>query len=310
MRLKAFISSNLNEFGPANSTISIRRKTAQTLREFDIEPVMWEDFAKPADMSVESFYKRYLQECQIYIGLFGLEASMPTENEYHEAKVLHIEKWVFIRDPPNANRDPQMQSLISLAESESVYAKFDSEETLCENLRARVRTFLPEKVAEYIELAKTRAHEFLIDYRKSFLEPLLGQVLTIRRQIENNRDFGPMDYFSLDSLRVNPYFLIDDQLRSTLEAFIVAFAICQQITAAAVRAHVNNCHATTEWLLRDQVKALEPNAQKNLLRGVDQRLAQMNLMNLTDLRGLSDEERRKDPLSNQPGFSICRSSPT
>jgi hypothetical protein len=291
MQLSAFISSNLKEFGPADNVNSTRRKIANILREFDIQPVMWEDLPKPRDMPVEGFYKRYLGECQIYVGLFGLEESKPTEDEYHESKILHIERWAFICDPHNAQRHPQMQALVSLAKSESVYAEFDSEETLCENLRARVRTFLPEKVAEYIELTKTRAHEFLIDYRKSFLEPLLNQVLIIRTQLQYNSNLSFSDYWLPRSIRVNPYFLIDNELKDALDTFFLSFTKCERITAAAIRAHNNNCHAATEWLLRDQVKAIESNAQNRLLANIEQRLSQINLMNLTDLQGLSNEER-------------------
>ncbi len=69
MRLQAFISSNLDEFGPPGDPNSTRRKIAAVLREYATEPIMWEDFSKPAGIPVEKLYMQYLQDCQLYIGI-------------------------------------------------------------------------------------------------------------------------------------------------------------------------------------------------------------------------------------------------
>ena len=92
MRLKAFISSNLDEFGPEEKPDSTRRKIAAVLREFNVDSVMWEDFHGPEGMTPKQFYAQHLQDCQLYIGLFGLEESQPTADEYKESKLLGLER--------------------------------------------------------------------------------------------------------------------------------------------------------------------------------------------------------------------------
>lgn len=63
-------------------------------------------------------------------------------------------------------------------------------------MRSKLQDFLSEKVAEYIELRKKRAHEFWSSYIRDFLEPLLTELKVIREELN-----GDASHFMTDSWR-------------------------------------------------------------------------------------------------------------
>jgi len=216
MRLSAFISSSIVEFGPEEKPDSTRRRLAAVLEELHVEPVMWELWKKPASMTPKEFYQMYLQDCQLYIGIIGLEESRGTEDEYRESRILQLERWIFIYEPKGSSRrHPQMQTLADLANSETVRVNFDSADQLFETVRSKLVDFLPEKVAEYIELRKKRAHEFWSSYIRDFLEPLLTELKVAREELN-----GDASYFMTDSwrqLRKKPASDLDKNLSNKIE---------------------------------------------------------------------------------------------
>jgi len=216
MRLSAFISSSIVEFGPEEKLDSTRRKLAALLEEFHVGPVMWELWTKPASMTPKEFYQMYLQDCQLYIGIIGLQESPGTEDEYRESRILQLERWIFIYEPKGSySRHPQMQVLADLANSETVRVNFGSTDQLLKTVRSKLEDFLPEKVAEYIELRKKRAHEFWSSYIRDFLEPVLTELKVIREEL--NRDAS---YFMTDSwrqLRKKPASDLDKDITNKIE---------------------------------------------------------------------------------------------
>jgi hypothetical protein len=211
MRAKAFVSSSLEEFGPEDKADSTRRKLAAALETNAIEPVMWETMQKPEDMTPRKFYSQYLQECQLYVGLIGLKKSAPTGDEYRLSKQLGLERWIFVHAPKqDFIRDPQMEELATLTKSETVYRTFTSEEDLITHLNEKAKETLSERVAEYIELRKRRAHEFWSAYVKEFLEPLLTELKAA--QVELDGDAGDFALDTWQSIQHRPQVDLDKDL--------------------------------------------------------------------------------------------------
>jgi hypothetical protein len=211
MRAKAFVSSNLEEFGPEDKAHSIRRKVAAALETNAIEPVMWEIMPKPEDMTPRKFYSQYLQECQLYLGLIGLKESAPTADEYSLSKQLGLERWIFVYAPKlDFKRHPQMEELATLTKSETVYRTFTSEEDLITHLNEKAKETLSERLAEYIELRKRRAHEFWSAYVREFLEPLLTELKAA--QVELDGDAGDFVIDTWHNIRHRPQLDLDQNL--------------------------------------------------------------------------------------------------
>jgi len=254
MKLKVFISSKIDEFGPAKNQNSIRRQVGTVLREFDIEPFIWEDFKGPESMTPKEFWEKYLQECHVYLGLLGFEESKPTMEEYMESKLLGLERWVFVYQPSSQNkvRDSQMQSLISLARSESKYAEFDSDTVIQNLLRSKLKEFLPEKVAEYIELKKRRAHEFWSSYVRDFLEPLLTELKGILVELNAAASYLVTDFWR--STKNRPAVDLDAVLASKTTRAYGQLDQYQSDWTAAYGVFVNFVSSAVQWNIEVPLK--------------------------------------------------------
>jgi hypothetical protein len=207
---------------------------------------------------------------------------------------LRLERWIFIYSPTTATlQNHQTQALANQARSEIVYVKFASEEQLLRQIRDKLKEFLPEKVTEYIELTKKRAQEFLVDYRKSFLEPLLQQILLIRRQLQKDSDLSYSDYWSPENVRNSPYFYIDESLQNELENFFSSFQKCQLLTAEARRAYGENCKQIVEFHINSYIDRLDSDAKGRASQNIEQSLHQTCLMNVINPDKLSNEERER-----------------
>jgi len=177
-----------------NEFKELRLKLADLLPQRHVKPIYFEMLEKPSSLTPEQFYLTYIEKCQLYLGIFGEEDSIPTQKEYKEAVVAGLQRWVFIKE--SNKRGQQISALINLAEQEVVREKFTTNDDLLAKIDERIQNYLSQSTKEYIELKKHRTQEFLVDYRRNFLEPLLEQVQLVRNQLQNRQSLRYSDYWT------------------------------------------------------------------------------------------------------------------
>lgn len=284
--LRAFISSDVNEFK------EVRSKIASILQRHHVKPVYWEMLEKPSALSPEEFYLKYLEDCQLYIGIFGENDTLGTEKEYRESVTTGLHRWVFIKE--TNQRGKQISSLIELAEKEIVREEFTTNGDLLAKIGERFQDFLSQSTREYLELKKRRTQEFLADYRRNFLEPLLEQVQLIRTQLRNRQGLSYGDYWTPTKITNHPHYFLDGELKGALEDFFTSFDRCVRLVASAMKAYQEeNCKRMTEFHVSDYVKGKPKNAQNRVYEQVENALYQTSLMHYDDLRQLNDDELGK-----------------
>jgi len=283
--LRAFISSDVNEFK------EVRSKIASILQRHHVKPVYWEMLEKPSALSPEEFYLKYLEDCQLYIGIFGENDTLGTEKEYRESVTTGLHRWVFIKE--TNQRGKQISSLIELVEKEIVREEFTTNDDLLAKIGERIQNFVSQSTREYIELKKRRTQEFLADYRRNFLEPLLEQVQLIRTQLQNRQGPSYGDYWTPTKITNHPHFFLDGELKGVLENFFTSFDRCVHLVASAMKAYQENCKGVTEFHIIDYVKGKPKDAQNKVYEQVENALFQTSLMYYDDLRQLNDDELGK-----------------
>jgi hypothetical protein len=265
-RLRAFISSSVEEFEV------VREKIALRLAVHLVEPVYWEKLGKPSGLSPEEFYLRYLGTCQLYIGILGERESDPTGKEYEEAVLSGLERWIFIKEIPV--RSEQIATLIQRVEREVVREKFTDDGDLTGKVEARIQSFVSQTTREYLELRKHRTHEFLLDYRRQFLEPLLIKLQLNRDQLERKQPIGELDY---GEFAKHPYFHLDSKLASVLGDFFEVIGKAKADQTLAWSAYQKNCGIVTESDLSKPLISKFPSLQTEIsatCRVVDHNLCQ------------------------------------
>jgi hypothetical protein len=280
--LRAFISSEIGEFHDA------RLRIAEALQAHHVKPIYWEMLPKPSSLTPRDFYLRYLQTCQLYIGILGETDSTGTEDEYREAVTIGLTRWIFIKQANT--RSSQIQHLIQLAEKENVREKFADDQNLRDKIDERIQNYLSQTTKEYLELRKQRTQQFLADYRTRFLEPLLEQVQLIRTQLANRRDVHYSDYWSPDKIATHPHFYVDPELKDALENLFKAYTKCELLTAETTREYEANCKTMTKFHLEQYFKDLTPDAQGRAYAQADAILYQTNLVNYSDASQLTQEK--------------------
>jgi hypothetical protein len=279
----------------------LRIRVANLLTQRHVKPIYFEMLEKPSSLTPEQFYITYLGECQLYLGIFGERDTLPTEKEYREAVIAGLQRWVFIKEANQ--RGQQISALITLAEKEIVRAKFTTNDDLLTKVDERIQNYLSESTREYIELRKRRTQEFLADYRRNFLEPLLEQVQVVRSELENRQSIMYGNYWDPTKITNHPYFHVDQELKSGLQSFFNAFQHCAVNTEAlAVRAfQEENCKGMTLRFIGDYVKGMPKDAQGRVFDQVESALYQSSLMYYDDLSYLKDDDltRMIDILKNR-----------
>jgi uncharacterized protein (UPF0335 family) len=251
--LRAFISSSIEEFG------AVRAEIASRLTAHLVEPVYWEKLGKPSGISPVDFYLRYLGTCQLYIGILGERESDPTEKEYEEAVLSGLERWIFIKEI--SVRSEQITTFIQRVEREVVRETFADDIDLAAKVEARIQSFVSQTTREYLELRKHRTHEFLLDYRRQFLEPLLIKLQLNRDQLEKKQTVGALNYGEFEK---HPYFPLDSELESVLGNFFEAIGKAVEHQTLARSAYQKNCGIVTKSHLTKSLIAKFPSLEKEI----------------------------------------------
>lgn len=98
-----FISSRIQEL--SNDRLEARNGVS----EANSRPIYWEGFP-PAERPAREIMIEQLENCHIYVGIFGSEYSEPTENEYRRARELGLPTLCFVKNVEQ--REPQLHELI------------------------------------------------------------------------------------------------------------------------------------------------------------------------------------------------------
>ncbi|MBI5059903.1 DUF4062 domain-containing protein [candidate division KSB1 bacterium] len=129
MTLRVFISSVQTEFAEERKELREYLSCDPLLRRF-FEPFIFED-VPAADRRADEIYLGKVQECDIYLGLFGCQygredatGKSATHQEFDEATRRHKERLIFIKGGDRTARELKMQALIRQVEAELVRKRF------------------------------------------------------------------------------------------------------------------------------------------------------------------------------------------
>ena len=155
-KIKVFISSVQSEFAEERQML-FNYLTSDALLGLFFEPFIFENL--PAyHHSVSAIYLKEVEQCDLYIGLFGkeygyedAEGISPTEREFDFAAIHHKPRLIFITNHKPSERNPKELALIRKAEQLVVRKGFSSVTELKAGVYASLVRYLEEK--EYIRTA-------------------------------------------------------------------------------------------------------------------------------------------------------------
>ena len=146
-RIKIFISSVQSEFAEERAMLADYIRRDALMGKF-FEVFIFEEMPA-ANQSPSKVYLAEVEQCDIYIGLFGnkygwedSEGVSPTEREYDCATANHKTRLVFIT-PASDERHDKEAALIAKAERDIVRRAFDTREAL--------RTAVYSSLVRYLE---------------------------------------------------------------------------------------------------------------------------------------------------------------
>lgn len=128
-QVRIFISSVQKEFAVERATLrDYLRGDALMMRFF--EPFLFED-VPAASRSADEVYLREVEQCDVYIGLFGDEYGFegkggvsPTEREFNHAGELGKPRLIYVKGQDDKDKHPKMKALIRRAGEELVRRRF------------------------------------------------------------------------------------------------------------------------------------------------------------------------------------------
>jgi hypothetical protein len=117
--IRVFISSKISEFETERAILADKIRSIPYL-----EPVMSEEW-HPHRSSIRDTFVDQVNDCQVYIGLFGCIYSEPTEVEYRTAILnAYREIVIYIRQCDTAQREPPLQKLVSELKQNHVTSEY------------------------------------------------------------------------------------------------------------------------------------------------------------------------------------------
>jgi len=114
---KTFISSRIAELQDE------RLQSALGISEAGSQPIYWEGFP-PESRPAENVMIDRLDQCHIYLGIFGAEYSEPTALEYRRAEEIERHRLCFIKNV--ADREEELTNFIHEIRGDIVYQNFTS----------------------------------------------------------------------------------------------------------------------------------------------------------------------------------------
>ena len=147
---KIFISSVQLEFQEERLALHAYLSADPLLGKF-FEPFIFELFPA-SDQSTQSLYLKEVEQCDIYLGLFGksygyqnTDGISPTELEFDHASLHHKSRLIFLTTVENNEREVKEQALIHKAEQFVVRKKFSHIDDLKATAYAALVKYLIDK---------------------------------------------------------------------------------------------------------------------------------------------------------------------
>jgi ATP-dependent DNA helicase RecG len=149
-KLKVFISSVQKEFAKERQSLFTYLHSDPLLGLF-FEPFLFENL--PAkDQRADAVYLKEVDECDIYLGLFGVsygfedtEGISPTEREFDEATRQHKTRLIYVLGDSPTPRHKKMENLIQKAGLDLIRKRFNAGNELNSGVYASLVNYLKEK---------------------------------------------------------------------------------------------------------------------------------------------------------------------
>ena len=145
--IRIFISSVQTEFAQERKALrDYVCDDALMMRFFDV--FLFED-APASDRRPTEFYLDEVEQCDLYVGLFGSdygtedeEGVAPTEREFDRATALGRHRLIFVKGTDDGARHPKMQALIGKAQAGLIRKRFNTSKELVTELYAALVEYL------------------------------------------------------------------------------------------------------------------------------------------------------------------------
>jgi len=118
-KTKLFISSVQAEFAQERQALYDYILADPLLGRF-FEPFLFE-YLPASDQRADTIYSREVEQCQIYLGLFGrtygfedAEGVSPTEREFDKACELHKTRLIYLTNHDSSEREAKQNALITI----------------------------------------------------------------------------------------------------------------------------------------------------------------------------------------------------
>ena len=204
-RLKIFISSDQKEIAQERNALRDFLRGDPLLRRF-FDVFLFED-VPAVDRMADEVYLHEVEECDIYVGLFGKEYGMtdakgfsPTHREFELASRLGKYRLIFIKGADDNGKAPQMKALIREAGDKVVRRRFVSASELIAALYGSLIQYLDEhelirsvpfdasfcRNATLDDLDEDKVHAFLDQARRARGFPLPEESTTLEVLIHLN----------------------------------------------------------------------------------------------------------------------------
>jgi len=161
--LRLFISSVQKEFATERAALRDYLRGDVLMRKF-FEPFLFEE-VPAADRRADAVYLDEVQQCDLYIGLFGddygfedAEGVSPTEREFAHATTLHKSRLIFVKGSDDRAKHPKMRSLIQHAGNELIRRRFGSTADLIAAVYASLVQHLEDRGALQSQPFDERLH--------------------------------------------------------------------------------------------------------------------------------------------------------
>jgi predicted HTH transcriptional regulator len=137
-----FISSAQKEFAAERTALRDYLRADPLLRRF-FEVFLFEDLPA-AGRRADAVYLKEVEACDLYIGLFGKENSLPTEQEFNHASELGKPRLIYVKGADDPDKHPKMRTLIKRAGSELIRRRFVDSSSLLPAVYASLVSYLEE----------------------------------------------------------------------------------------------------------------------------------------------------------------------
>lgn len=190
-RFCVFISSVQREFSAERKALRDFLQGDPLLRRF-FDIFLFED-VPAVDRRADEVYLREVEECDIYLGLFGSgygtedqDGLSPTHREFNLATELDKHRLIFVKGADDSEKAPKMQALIQSAANQVVRRRFATTAELVSGLYASLVQYLEDQElirtapfdasfcrnAEMSDLDEERIRSFLLLARRARSFPL------------------------------------------------------------------------------------------------------------------------------------------